>query len=125
MPAVESRTLLHLPLRELLLNGVLDNRGMLLVGAAYGVLWEAGLFRGVLGSARARRVRARAGARHGADDRGGRRAVACPDRASCSSAIVGLLLLVRVLSMIWSVRAAARVPAVARWATTCGPSTGC
>jgi putative membrane protein len=45
-PAVESRMLLHLPLREVVLNGLLDNRGMLVVGAAYGVIWEAGLFRG-------------------------------------------------------------------------------
>src|SRR6185436_16143572 len=29
---------------ELLLLGVLDNRGMILLTAAYGVLWEAGLF---------------------------------------------------------------------------------
>src|SRR6185436_16514915 len=43
----ESRTLLYLPLRELLLNGLLENRGMVIVAAAYGVLWEAGLFRSV------------------------------------------------------------------------------
>ena len=43
-PAVaEPRTLLHLPLRELLLNGLLDNRGMVLIAAASGVLWEAGI----------------------------------------------------------------------------------
>ncbi|HEY6508082.1 MAG TPA: PH domain-containing protein, partial [Vicinamibacterales bacterium] len=47
--AVESRTLLHLPLGELLLNGVLDNRGMFLVAAAYGLLWETGFFRSVWG----------------------------------------------------------------------------
>src|SRR5678815_1845041 len=46
-PAEVSRTLLYLPLRELLLNGLLENRGMVLVAAAYGVLWEAGLFRSV------------------------------------------------------------------------------
>jgi putative membrane protein len=40
---VQSRTLLHLPLRELLLNGLLDNRGMVLIAAAAGVLWEAGV----------------------------------------------------------------------------------
>jgi putative membrane protein len=34
--------LLHLPLRELLLCGFLENKGMVLVGAAYGALWEAG-----------------------------------------------------------------------------------
>lgn len=39
----ESRLLLHLPTRELLLNGLLDNRGLILVGTVYGVLWEAGV----------------------------------------------------------------------------------
>ncbi len=34
--------LLHLPLRELLLCGFLENKGMVLVGAAYGALWETG-----------------------------------------------------------------------------------
>ena len=32
------RTLLYLPVRELLLNGLLENRGMVIVAAAYGVL---------------------------------------------------------------------------------------
>lgn len=45
--AVESRTLLHLPVRELLLNGLLHNRGMVLVAAAASVVWEAGLFNAV------------------------------------------------------------------------------
>lgn len=34
--------ILHLPLPELLLCGFLENKGMVLVGAAYGALWEAG-----------------------------------------------------------------------------------
>lgn len=38
-----SHTLLYLPLRELLLLGLLDNRGFLLIVGAYGVLWEGGL----------------------------------------------------------------------------------
>lgn len=41
--AAGARTLLHLPVRELLLLGLLDNRGFLLIAAAYGVLWESGL----------------------------------------------------------------------------------
>ena len=41
-PDTEPATLLHLPLRELLLCGFLENKGMVLVGAAYGALWEAG-----------------------------------------------------------------------------------
>ena len=42
-PKVETTSeLLHLPLRELLLCGFLENKGMVLVAAAYGTLWETG-----------------------------------------------------------------------------------
>ena len=90
-PALESRTLLHLPLRELLLHGVLDNRGMILMAAAYGLLWEAGLFQRRVGSRGQRRVRAWPRARHDpADCRG--RAVAVAGRiAVLLVGIVGLL----------------------------------
>ena len=37
--------LVHLSLRELLLCGFLENKGMVLIGAAYGLMWEAGLGR--------------------------------------------------------------------------------
>ena len=40
----EGRTLLHLPARELLLHGLLQNRGMVLIAAAFGLAWEFGLF---------------------------------------------------------------------------------
>jgi putative membrane protein len=40
----EGRTLLQLPLRELLLSGFLENRGLVVVAAFYGLLWESGLF---------------------------------------------------------------------------------
>jgi putative membrane protein len=36
-------TLLELPVRELLLLGFLENRGLILVGAFYGLLWETGI----------------------------------------------------------------------------------
>lgn len=39
----DSRTLLELPVRELLLCGFLENRGLVIVGALYGLLWEAGV----------------------------------------------------------------------------------
>ena len=42
--SAESRTLLHLPARELLLHGLLQNRGMVLIAAAFGLAWELGLF---------------------------------------------------------------------------------
>lgn len=41
--AAEGETLLHLPSRELLLCGLLDNKGMVLVAAAFGGLWETGI----------------------------------------------------------------------------------
>jgi putative membrane protein len=40
----EGRTLLRLPLRELLLSGLLENRGLVVIAAFYGLLWESGLF---------------------------------------------------------------------------------
>ena len=42
-PALRAATLLRLPLRELLLFGFLENRGLVLIGALYGLLWETGL----------------------------------------------------------------------------------
>jgi len=44
-PAAIGETLVHLNLRELLLCGFLENKGMVLIAAGYGVLWEAGLGR--------------------------------------------------------------------------------
>ena len=41
--AEDGRTLLRLPLRELLLLGFLENRGLVVIGAVYGLLWESGL----------------------------------------------------------------------------------
>ena len=42
--AAEGSTLLHLPARELLIHGLLQNRGMVLIAAAFGLAWETGLF---------------------------------------------------------------------------------
>jgi putative membrane protein len=101
VPAVQSRTLLYLPLRELLLNGVLENRGMLIIGAGYGLLWEAGLFRGLWdrvangwygpGLVRDTVRRVAAG-----------EPLPWGQIGLLIAGIAGLLVLVRVLSMIWS-----------------------
>ena len=42
-------TLVHLSRRELLLCGFLENKGMVLVGAAAGVIWESGLGNRIMG----------------------------------------------------------------------------
>ncbi len=41
-PQEPMRTLLHMPLRELVVYGLIDNRGMLVLGAAMGLAWEFG-----------------------------------------------------------------------------------
>lgn len=46
-PVPPGETLMHLPLRELLLCGLLENKGMVLIGAAYGVSWETGILNGL------------------------------------------------------------------------------
>ena len=95
------RTLLYLPVRELLLNGLLENRGMVLVAAAYGVLWEAGLFRSVW-------EQLTSGAYAPGLLRDTIATVAAGQLPSFGRVaillvgVVGLLLIVRVLSMVWS-----------------------
>jgi putative membrane protein len=41
--APRGETLVHLPLRELLLCGFLENKGMVLIAAGFGVAWESGV----------------------------------------------------------------------------------
>ena len=57
-PGVAARPLLELPFRELLLHGFLVNRGMVVIAAVYGLLWELGvlssLWEPVLGDEAAR-----------------------------------------------------------------------
>ena len=42
-PRTNERVLLQMPLRELLLHGFLVNRGMVVIGALYGILWQLDL----------------------------------------------------------------------------------
>lgn len=48
-PTAPRAELLHLSVRELLLCGFLENKGMVLIGAAFGVGWETGLLNRVSG----------------------------------------------------------------------------
>ena len=45
-PGHEAETLLRLSPRDLMLYGFIESRGMVLIGAAYGALWEMGLLEG-------------------------------------------------------------------------------
>ena len=101
VPPLASRTLLHLPLPELLLNGMLDNRGMILITAAYGLLWQVGLLQPVWDWAANGWYRPDL-----VQDTieqiavGGQ--VPWGEVAILLVSLVGLLVLVRVASMIWS-----------------------
>jgi putative membrane protein len=46
---VENPVLVQLPPRELILLGLLDNKGMVLIGAAFGALWETGFVNRLMG----------------------------------------------------------------------------
>ena len=95
------QTLLYLPLRELLLNGLLENRGMVLVAAAYGVLWEAGLFRSVWEQLTSGAY-APGFLRDTIVTVAGGRVPSAGRVGVLLVGVVGLLLLVRLLSMAWS-----------------------
>lgn len=98
-----SRTLLQLPLRELLLNGLLDNRGMVLIAAASGVLWETGLL-DVVSDRVASGVFQRGLVRDTVREFVTGDVFAFLARAAILAiGIVAILALVRMLSMIWSV----------------------
>ena len=47
--AKAEETLLHFSLRELLLCGFLENKGMVLIGAAWGIGWETGVLNNLMG----------------------------------------------------------------------------
>ena len=99
---VESRTLLHLPPRELLLNGVLDNRGAFVMATLYGVLWEAGL----LGAFWDRVTGFAYGSGMIGETVSTIAAGKIPSLLPIGILILGLigvLLAVRILSMLWSV----------------------
>jgi putative membrane protein len=46
--AATGRTLLHLPLRELVLSGLIQNRGAVVIAAGFGLLWEMELMDGLM-----------------------------------------------------------------------------
>ncbi len=97
------QTLLRLPVRELLLCGFLENRGLVLVAALYGLLWEVGL----LGSLW-NRIFESGGYAPGMVQNM-MRTIAAGNRlplaemAVIASGVAVLLLLVRGLSMLWAV----------------------
>ena len=96
-----ARSLLHLSLPELALFGFLENRGLVVIGAAYGMAWELGLLERVFGGLfENRRYAPYVVPTRVIEDvvRGG------PSIGSVAvllAGVAGLLVLVRVISMAW------------------------
>jgi putative membrane protein len=95
----ENPVLLHLPLKEVLLLGLLENRGMVLIGAGMGVLWEMGILDRLsgqfFGSANRRFIRQQA--RSIFED-----GLPIERLAILLAVVAAFLLLVRIISMMWA-----------------------
>lgn len=94
-----AREILRLPLRELAIFGLVENRGMLIVSAALGIAWEAGLLERTglrrIGIGPAMWQALREGAGVGSAWR--------PEMAlALIGILVGFLVAVRVLSVAWA-----------------------
>lgn len=96
-------TLLHLPLRELLLLGLIENKGMVLVGAAYGVLWEAGLMDWLWGTLFDDAIDARGLFREVVAFLAGRGPMPLGRLTLVLGGAAAFLVLVRLVSMAWAV----------------------
>jgi putative membrane protein len=93
-------TLLHMPLREVLLCGILENKGMVLIGAAWGVGWETGLLDRVfdfMPSSMARGYFRNLAVTIFEEDR-----IPLTDIGYLAVGIVLFLLVVRTISMLWA-----------------------
>jgi putative membrane protein len=100
-PPDETLTLLHLPLRELLLHGFLENRGLILIGAAYGALWQFGLPRAVWERLTAGWDAPRL-VNEALQEVESGHAVTIVQVAILIAGLVGILVLVRLVSMAWA-----------------------
>ena len=99
-PVEAAHTLLHLPLRELLLLGVLDNRGFLFLLAAYGLVWESGL-QGLLWERLTAELSAPGLVSAMWRGVGEGRIPSATIVAVMFAGLIGFFVLVRLLSMLW------------------------
>jgi putative membrane protein len=95
-------TLLKLHPRELLLAGFIDSRGLVIVGAAFGLLWEAGLFDPTLDMIFGESASERGVVRMSIRGLIGGGIPSPASMALMAGALAAVLLFIRVLSMMWS-----------------------
>ena len=98
-----ARPLLQLDLRELLLCGFIENRGAVLIAAAFGLIWELGLFDRIVPSVSGQPAIGRGVIRNLARSVISNATISWGGIALTVIAFIGVLLLIRVFSMAWAV----------------------
>jgi putative membrane protein len=100
--APRERVLLHLPPRELVLLGLVQNRGVVVIAAALGLLWEVGLVDRWTGSLAGERGSGRGAVRAALRAALGDGEGVAAGIALAAAALVALVLVVRALSVGWA-----------------------
>jgi len=98
----ERRTLLALRPRELMLAGFIDSRGLIIVGAAFGLLWEVGLFDPTIDFVFGENVSSRGLIRQAVRALFGGGSPSIGRMAILALAFAAFVLVIRLLSMCWS-----------------------
>jgi len=102
-PAGRGTSLLELSPGELLLAGFVENRGMVLIAAAYGVLWETGALENLLERTVGNTAWSESVARRVQTSLGSGGGLPLDGILLGLAALAGLLVFVRLLSMLWAV----------------------
>lgn len=98
-----ARSLLHLPPAALMLFGFLENRGMVVIGAAYGMAWQLRLPERLFGGVFDNRWYAPDVVPTGVIDDMARGRISIASSVALLAGVAGLLVVVRVISMAWGV----------------------
>jgi putative membrane protein len=102
-PAAAARPLLHLDTRELILCGFIENRGAVLIAAAFGLIWELGLFDRIVTAVIGEEVTSRGVLRNFVRGVISNATISWERIALTMVAFLALLLLIRLFSMAWAV----------------------
>ena len=103
VPVSSARPLLHLDTRELILCGFIENRGAVLIAAAFGLIWELGLFDRIVTAVIGEEVTSRGVLRNFVRSVISNATISWERIALTMAAFIGLLLLIRLFSMVWAV----------------------
>jgi putative membrane protein len=98
-----TRTLLHLSPRELMICGLIENRGAVLIAAGLGVLWEAGIADRVFGQIFGEGSMGRGMIRDMVVSFFRGTVAWVPRLALAAGALAGILIGSRILSLVWAV----------------------